>query len=207
MNAREVALGAILLALVCPSFVQADPIGFSYDFLTPNSVTGDQGNLGVVAFSTTAGGQATAGATLTAASLTAVTSANSSNPDTFSGEGYTLSLQLTDSSSGKSGTLTFNGQLFGSLTASAANITTSFSPTSKQILLGDDLYTVSVGPLVPPTVSNPTVVGTLYATVAAQSEGQIIVSVPEPSPEPTSLMLAALGVTGFAVARKMSRRT
>jgi hypothetical protein len=209
MNLRSAAFGAATALLVlCPCAVYADPIGFGYNFMTPTSVTGDGGNLGVVSFSTTDPGHASGTATLTAASLTAVTSAANSNPDTFNGETYSLLLQLTDTSSGKSGSLNFTGKLFGSLTATAASITTSFSPATKQLVLGNDLYTVSVGPLVPPTTANPTVVGTLFATVAAQPEtvnhqggGQVA----ESAPEPGSLVLAVVSVLGVVISRRPTR--
>jgi hypothetical protein len=204
MHSRHVLFGAALaLLLLCPLAARADPIGFEYNFQTPAAVTGDDGNLGVVSFSTTNSGQASGTATVTAAKIAAVTAASGSNPDTFSGETYTLTLQLNDDPSGKAGSLTFNGRLFGSLTATAANITTSFSSATQQLVLGNDLYTVSVGPLVPPTTPNPTVVGTLFATVSAQPND---VSTPALAPEPTGLVLAGLGVTGILVARRMRRQ-
>jgi hypothetical protein len=208
MKFRGLSFSAAALMLVCPFAVYAEPISFGYNFQTPSSVTGDAGNFGVVSFSTTNGGQASGTATLTAASLTAVTSAPSNNPDTFSGETYNVQLQLTDNASGKSGALNFTGKLFGSLTPTAANITTSFSPAMRTLVLGSDLYKVTVGPLVPPTTPNPTVVGTLFATVSAQAEGsQQTVTQTSNSPEPGSLLLGILGVTGFALSRRMARRS
>jgi hypothetical protein len=182
---------AVLVAALAASASQADPINYRYDFLTPAPVTGDAGNFGTISFATTNGGQATGHTVLTAASLAAVTSAPLTNPDTFSGQTYAVTIDLTDLPSGHSGSLTFTGALFGSLTPEDARITTTFSQGTKTLTLGNDTYTVTLGPLVDPSNNNPTVVGTLMATVDVRSGSVIQVA---DAPEPASLMLAALGV-------------
>jgi hypothetical protein len=204
MTSRTARLGMALgLLAVSPLAVQADPISFGYNFQTPTSVTGDAGNLGVISFATTNPGQASGTATVAATQLAAVSSAPAGNPDTFSGEAYNLTLQLTDNASGQTGTLIFAGQLFGTLTATAANITTSFAKATQQIILGADKYTVTVGPLVPPGTPNTGTIGTLNAAIAAQPNAA---SLPFESPEPTGLVLAGIGITGAAVTRRLNRR-
>ena len=199
---RLTVLTALLTVLAASgSTVRADQISYSYDFQTPAPVTGDEGNLGVVSFATTNPGQASGHAVLTAASLAAVTSAPLINPDTFSGQTYLVTLDLTDGPSGKSGSLTFTGKLFGSLTAQDAEITTSFAPPTKTLVLGNDTYTVSLGPLVDPGNSNPTVVGTLMATVDVQSGSRVITPAVQ-SPEPSALVLASLGLAGTLMRRR-----
>jgi hypothetical protein len=207
MTSRILSVGAVLgLVLLCPLPVRADPISFGYNFETPNSVTGDSGNLGVISFATTNPGEASGSATVVAAKLAAVSAATASNPDTFSGESYSLTLQLTDTASGKTGSLTFTGQLFGSLSATAANITTSFATATQSLVLGNDEYSVTLGPLVPPTTPNPTVVGTLEATINPElHEVTLPIEPGIQTPEPTGLLLAAIGITGVAVARRPKR--
>jgi hypothetical protein len=46
--------------------------------------------------------------------------------------------------------LIFVGKLFGTLTATTENITTSFTTPMQKLVLGNDTYTVRIGPLVPP---------------------------------------------------------
>jgi hypothetical protein len=190
--------------LLAAPAARADPIGFGYNFLTPPAVTGDDGNLGAVSFATTAGGQASGHAVLTAASLAVVTAAPLTNPDTFSGQAYDLTLQLTDGPSGKSGALTFTGKLMGSLTPLDAKVTTSFDVPTKTLVLGNDKFTVTVGPLVEPAGNNPTVVGTLMATVDAQAAGGPVTPTAQ-APEPPALALAGFGVAAAAAFRARLR--
>ncbi len=196
---RVAGVFAVLFFTAPP--VRADPIGFGYNFLTPPAVTGDDGNLGAVSFATTPGGQASGHAVLTAASLAVVTAAPLTNPDTFSGQTYDLTLQLIDGPSGKSGSLTFTGKLLGSLTPLDAKVSTSFDVPTKTLVLGTDRYTVSVGPLVEPAGNNPTVVGTLLATVDVQAAGGPVAPVSQ-APEPSALALAGLGLAAALVRRK-----
>ena len=167
-------------------------------------MTGDKRqNLGVISFATTNPGQASGTATVAATKLAAVSAALSNNPDTFSGETYNLTLQLTDTASGQSGSRIFAGQLFGALSATAASITTSFAQATQEIVLGLNEYTIAIGPLVPPATANPTLVGTVDATISAQLHS---VTLPLESPEPTGLALAGFGLTGALAARWLKRR-
>jgi hypothetical protein len=194
------ALGLLALS---PLAVRADPISFGYNFQTPTSVTGDSGNLGVISFATTNPGQGSGSATVAATQLAAVSSAPASNPDTFTGEAYNLTLQVTDTASGQTGTLIFAGQLFGTLTATTTNIKTTFAKATQQIVLGADKYTITVGPLVPPTTPNSGTIGTLDATITAEAQS---VTLPSESPEPTGLVLAGIGLTGAALTRRLKNR-
>jgi MYXO-CTERM domain-containing protein len=205
MLSRSLLAASIFALAVSATMARADPISFGYDFTTPQAVTGDAGNLGTVAFATTNGGTATGPtATLTAASVTAISAAPNNNADTFSGETYNVTLALTDTASGKSGSLTFVGKLFGSLTATTANITTSFAAPTQTLVLGSDRYTVRIGPLVPPTTANPTVVGTLMTTVAVEANGSV--GQTSQTPEPSGLVLAGLGLAAAALVRRRGRR-
>jgi hypothetical protein len=197
------AVAAVIVGLT-PTVARAEPtpISFGYDFTTPQTVTGDAGNFGSVAFATTNGGTATGpSVSLTAASITAISSALPSNPDTFSGETYNVTLALTDSASGKSGSLTFVGKLFGTLTGEVSNIKTSFASPTQTLMLGHDKYTVTLGPLVPPATPNATVVGDLMSTVAVQAVGGVVTPASQ-SPEPCTLLLAGLGLAAVVVRRK-----
>lgn len=191
----------LAVVLAWSGLARADQIGYTYDWSTTTpAVTGDDGNFGAISFATPATLHANGTATLTAASLAVVTSAPGNNPDTFSGQAFNLTLLLTDDPSGKSGSLFFTGKLFGTLTASTANINPTFdAPSTQQLKLGADVYTVTLGHLVRPADANQTVIGDLEATVAVQAATN-----PPPvsqAPEPSSLILTLLGMAGAAAAR------
>jgi hypothetical protein len=109
--------------------------------------------------------------------------------DTFTNAGYTLALNLTDGSSGKSGTVSFQGLLNGTVSTRSALLTNTFlGSTVKSVVLGANVYTVALGnyaPPGPPTASNA---GSISAQITVQ---------PSLVPEPPALVLAALGLGGL----------
>jgi hypothetical protein len=196
---------AALLLTACGA--RGDQIGYEYNFVTPAAVTGDPGNLGAISFATMASGHvSSANATLTAATLAAATSAPASAPDTYHGQTYDLTLQLTDDASGKSGALTFAGKLFGTLSAQSANISTSFDNPGKSLVLGNDRYTVTLGPF--NSSPNPTIVGTLMAAIQVDALAPTVTPAAQ-SPEPPALVLAGVGLCaaiGVALRRRSAER-
>jgi PEP-CTERM motif len=190
---RRHCLLALFALAVAATASRADQIGYDYNFLTPLAVTGDPGNLGAVSFATTAGGHLDGHAVVAAATLGALTSAPASAPDHFSGQSYDLTLQLKDDASGKSGTLTFVGKLFGTLWSTNVNVTTSFDTPTNSLVLGNDTYTVKMGPFI--FDPNPTVVGSLTATIDVQAGGGATGPSTQvaDAPEPSALVLAGLG--------------
>jgi hypothetical protein len=189
------ALAALLWAAAGS---RGDQISFEYNFLTPAAVTGDAGNLGAISFATTVAGHiGSADTTVTAATLAAATSAPSTTPDTFHGQSYNLTLELTDDASGQSGTLTFTGKLFGTLSAQSASITTSFDSSTKTLILGADRYLVTIGPFT--SSSNPTIPGTLQASI------EVTPFLPaEQAPEPPTILLAGIGLCAVRFRRRRS---
>jgi hypothetical protein len=192
---RAAALAALFLA--APA-AHADPVGWAYTWdVTPKVLTGDPGSTGSVTFTPPPAGSAAAGnSTVVAAALSALSSASPSHPDTFSGQGYTLKLTLTDDTSGQSGVLTFAGKLFGSMSAASSNITNAFTaPLTQSLTLGGHTYTVTIGPFVAPGGPMEENKGAVSAQVAV---GPTVSNAPEPS----SLLLAALGLPLAAAVRR-----
>ena len=130
-----------------------------------------------------------------------VASANS--PDTLNNTGaYSLTLTLTDTASGMSGSLTFNGKLSGTFSKDSANITNQFSsPLTQTLLLGNNSYTVNIGPYSPPGPPDSTNFGSIAAHVSVST-----LAITEVAPEPSSLLLALFGLSGAGAFSWRKRR-
>ena len=194
---RAAALAVLFLA--APA-ARAD-VAWTYTWdVTPKVLTGDPGNSGALTFTAPAADSHAAGnSTVLAAALSTLSSALPSHPDTFSGQGYSLSLKLTDDASGQSGVLTFGGKLFGSMSAASSNITNSFTaPLTQTLSLGGHTYSVTIGPFVAPGGPMQDNKGAISAQVAV---GPAVAQAPEPS----SLLLAALGLPAAAALRRRRR--
>ena len=109
--------------------------------------------------------------------------------DTLTHAGYTLALNLTDAASGQSGSVNFQGELNGTISAKSSLLTNTFlGNTVQSMVLGTNLYTVALGafsPPGPPTASN-----------AGSISAQITVH-PNTVAEPSALVLAVLGLGGL----------
>src|SRR5262249_29714492 len=114
---------------------------------------------------------------------------------------YTLSLFLQDQDSGKSGTISFTGEFNGMLTADSSNITNTFvGPTTQTLVLGDHLYTVSIGPYSAPGPTGVVNVGGIGA------RADVKVSTIFHTPEPSSCLLALVGTACLAFVRPRGLR-
>jgi hypothetical protein len=196
------------IGLVAASPARADMIAFSYSWeALPDSVI--PGGTGSVHLTPSVPG--TSSATLdgapnyiTAAEVRTSSSATSP-PDTFDTP-FHLKLTLMDTASHESSTITFDGHIKGTLTATTSTLTSTFlNPVTQSRTLGGHLYTVTIapslangqGPLPSPTAP------------AALFDARIQISTPSQdgqggnsqAPEPCSLLLGATALAGFAVRR------
>lgn len=113
-------------------------------------------------------------------------------PAHFTDAPYELTLYIHDDCNGKSGFLTFDGVLWGKLTATSAKIHNGFtSPETQTLHLGDDVFEVTIGPYLPPGPPGPGNAGAIGASVEVRSEC-CHHHCPDPSPEPSTLVLAGL---------------
>jgi hypothetical protein len=199
---RSTPVVALTLLLLAGARANADFIQWSYNWnINPISVLSDSGN-GSVSFTNQPSQSATGNSDTVATNLKANSLADPANPDTLSNTGaYTLTMSLTDTASGQSGTVSFSGKLSGTFSKSSANITNAFTgATSEKLTLGGNVYTVTIGPYSPPGPPNSASPGPLgsiaaHVDVAPDSGGITGAS----SPEPSSLLLGLFALTGAGV--------
>ena len=202
---RSTALAALALLLLAGNRGRADFIQWSYNWnINPISVLSDSGN-GSVSFTNQPAQTASGNSDTVATNLKANSLADPKTPDTLSNTGaYSLTLSLTDSTSGQTGTLTFSGKLSGSFSKDSANITNQFnSPTVQTLFLGNNSYTVSIGPYSPPGPPDSTNLGSIAAHVDVSS----LSPTNNPSPEPSTLLLGLFGLTSVGALSWRKNRT
>jgi hypothetical protein len=200
---RSTPLAALALLLCAVANARADFIQWSYNWdISPISVLSDSGN-GSVSFTNQPTQTAEGSSDTVATNLKANSLAAPATPDTLNSTGnYALTLQLTDTASGQSGTLTFSGKLGGSFSKDSANITNTFnSPTQQTLFLGSNSYTVTIGPYSPPGPPDSTNLGSIAAHVDVSS-----LIIQGTSPEPSTLLLGLFGVTGAGAISWRKRR-
>src|SRR5262249_2275459 len=120
------------------------------------------------------------------------------------------SLFLEDNASKQSTTLKFKGVFNGTISATSANVTTTFlAPLTQTVTLGGNTFTVNLGGYVPPGPPDASNAGSISAHVAVNE-----ISPPGTtggtgqSPEPSTLLLSCLGLGGLGLAgrRKWRRK-
>lgn len=138
---------------------------------------------------------------LVATNLSVHSKAPVGSPDHLSPTVYTLTLFILDDKSGKSGTLTFRGELYGDFSSLSSGLKNKFLGDKKQTLvLGDSLYTVKIGPYLkpgPPGSSAPGGIG---------AEACVTVTKLQQTPEPSALLLASIGLPLAAYQLRRRRR-
>jgi hypothetical protein len=209
-------LTAFAMLLLATNAAQADLIRWSYDWVrSPLVVTADGAGTGSINLATNPGGSIVGDSNIVAVNLTTASTATADVPDTFANKSYALTLTLTDGPSQAMGQVTFTGQFDGMLTDSSASIKNTFEgDTTQSILVGENFYTVSIGPYTPPGGPNSSLTGSISAFVSVVGGEPIPEPIPttgfpaEQAPEPSTLVLAALAVPlGALVVRRRGNRT
>ena len=109
-------------------------------------------------------------------------------PDRFNNTPYSLNITLTDIASHDARLMSFHGLFHGTLSDTSANIRTTFtSPTTQSAMLGGNFYTVNLTSYTPPGPPSANNEGTIGAHVEVH---------PLETPEPSSLLLCGIGLTG-----------
>ena len=136
-----------------------------------------------------------------ATNLKVFSSADDNTPDTINSN-YQLTLVLQDLATGHSHTFTFGGTLSGSFSTGTSNIDNSFtgSTAGNWTDTNGDAFKVTIDTYTPPGPPNASLAGSVGATVFYTAGGGNHNPPPSHSPEPSTLLLSFLGLSGAGMA-------
>jgi hypothetical protein len=210
LNRNTNVFAATVLALTAFAVGQAraDFVSWTYNFgRSPVAVPAGGAGTGGLSLTDESTHQADGTSDIVATNIRAFSSAPRNHPDTFTNSAYTLSMFLKDNASGISTTLVFHGVFNGIISATSANVTTSFTGLLVQtVKLGANTYTVNLGNFAPPGPPDASNAGSISAHVAVN---EIAHGGGGGAPEPSTLLLSCLGLSGLCLAgwRKWRRRS
>src|SRR5262249_24821955 len=154
--------------------LQAGPIPVGYDYSwTPSSlvVAADNGGTGGISMTLQALQHADGSSDVVATNLRTFSSAPRTSPDTVTHGDYSLTLSLTDTASGATGTVTFTGYFSGTFSTTSANVANAFTgDTTQTLTLGGHVYTITIGPYAPPGPPSASNAGTISAHVSVDDD-------------------------------------
>jgi hypothetical protein len=176
---------SLLLLTILTARAEFVPWDYTWVRTTP-VVTADRGSLGAIALQNAPAGHGDGTATIAVTGLQGFSFADDRRPDVFTQQHWGLTLLLRDEASGELGSLTFTGQLNGTLTASRANVATTFTDPVQAIRLGRNLYTLSLRFTPSLRTTGITNLGTIDATVTVPGFTPPPPPLPPPTPPPTA---------------------
>jgi hypothetical protein len=186
--------------------VRADWIPWTYSWSnSPQTIVADGGTGGSIALTNEPTLSAVGNTDIVATNIRTFSSASPGTPDKFTSKAYTLTLTLTDSTSGQTGTAAFTGVFNGTLTSDSSNITNMFTGPTKVVLdLGANEYTVNLTAYTPPGPTGSVNAGAIgaHATVVVEPIGPVSLT-----PEPSAALLAACGLPLVLLQFRRSRRS
>lgn len=192
--------------LLLPSAsARGDFIRWKYNWSrSPDKVYSDTSNTSYISLTDEQLRTAAGSSDIVATNLKVTSDADPENPATFTNKAYTLTLFLLDIDSNKSGKLDFTGLLNGTVSAMSSNLENAFTgQTIQTLVLGDNLYTVTIGPYTPPGPPGSNNSGAIAA------HANVRVTQIHKTPEPSTILLVLSGVPlmGYRAWRRKRRET
>jgi hypothetical protein len=198
MRPTTLRLLALALFAMAAPVARADQISWSYGFAQSTDNVPAVANSARITFSPLSGtltGTLPTAATITAVNLQAFSTASAANPAKFSDAEYTLIMRFTDLSSGLTAALTFEGVLNGTVSASGTSLHNTFvGQTQYSFNLDHHIYDISIGDFKAPGAPGSGDLGSITVDVSIHH-----------NPEPSALVLGALGLPGLAWLRRRKR--
>jgi hypothetical protein len=201
-----------LAFFAAPLISRADFVSWQYNF-TPSAIAipANSPGTGGLTLTNEPVKQADGTSDVVVTNIRAFSSAARNHPDTFTHANFSFSLVLTDLASHQSATTTFSGFFSGSISQTSSNVLATYTaPLSRTFTLGGHVYTVNLGNYSPPGPPDASNAGSISAHVAVD-EFTPPGGGPGPTgnaPEPSTLLLSALGLSSLGMAgwRKWRRR-
>jgi hypothetical protein len=202
MRTTTLCGAALIVLLTGAASARAGLVHWSYDWSSsPGQVFSDGAGTSKITLSDEKRRSVVGDSDVVATNLRTYSTAPDSNPDHFTNKAYHLSLAILDIQSNSQGTITFSGLFNGTVSAHSANIkNTLTTPTSQSVILGNYRYTAHMDFFAPPGPPGVNNAGSISAHVA------IDVDLIHHMPEPSSLLLAGLGVVLLGLARNRTWR-
>jgi len=184
---------AVAWMLVQAGTARAEFIPWQYNWSrSPTTIMADAPGTGYIQLTDEVWKSAAGSSDIVATNIKVFSDAPKANPDVFTQKNYTLTLTILDENSGTSGSLVFTGYLHGTASSKHSAVENVFTGlTTQSLVLGDSLYTVTMGSYVPPGPPGSVNSGAISAFAS------VTVSSIHKTPEPSTLVLASLGLPLF----------
>jgi hypothetical protein len=194
----------VTLALLLPlTEARADLIPWMYNWSrSPAQINADAPGTGYITLTDESSRLAKGDSNIVATNLKTYSTATIETKDIFTAKGYSLTLNLTDVASSSAASLTFTGKIDGWLTAQSSFLRNTFTgQTTQSVILGLNVYTVTMDGYTPPGIPGSVNSGSISAKATVKVEA-VVSQVPEPG----TLALAGVGVAILVAARRRRQR-